>query len=65
MLFRGLWSAAHLTGATPNIEGWSQIGELAAAFVLSMAIGVERDIRQKSAGMRTHTLVGVGARYSC
>ncbi|HEY5267091.1 MAG TPA: MgtC/SapB family protein [Acidimicrobiales bacterium] len=61
MLFRGLWSAAHLTGATPNIEGWSQIGELAAAFVLSMAIGVERDIRQKSAGMRTHTLVGVGA----
>jgi putative Mg2+ transporter-C (MgtC) family protein len=31
------------------------------AFVLSMMIGIEREIHQKSAGMRTHTLVGVGA----
>jgi putative Mg2+ transporter-C (MgtC) family protein len=31
------------------------------AFLLSMLIGVEREIRQKSAGLRTHTLVGVGA----
>ncbi|MFC5262453.1 MgtC/SapB family protein [Kribbella qitaiheensis] len=31
------------------------------AFVLSMVIGVERQIRQKSAGVRTHTLVGTGA----
>src|ERR1039458_9365498 len=28
---------------------------------LSMVIGVEREIQQKSAGLRTHTLVGVGA----
>jgi putative Mg2+ transporter-C (MgtC) family protein len=31
------------------------------AFLLSMLIGVEREVRQKSAGLRTHTLVGVGA----
>jgi putative Mg2+ transporter-C (MgtC) family protein len=29
--------------------------------VLSMIIGIERQVRQKSAGMRTHTLVGTGA----
>jgi putative Mg2+ transporter-C (MgtC) family protein len=34
---------------------------LGLAFVLSSAIGVERELRQKSAGLRTHTLVGVGA----
>jgi putative Mg2+ transporter-C (MgtC) family protein len=52
----------HLFAASPaNIEGWRQISELLAAFILSMMIGVEREIRQKSAGLRTHTLVGVGA----
>src|ERR1700722_9395317 len=39
-------------------QGWLQIGELAMAFVLSALIGVEREIRQKSAGLRTYTLVG-------
>jgi putative Mg2+ transporter-C (MgtC) family protein len=29
--------------------------------VLSALIGVEREIRQKSAGLRTYTLVGVSA----
>jgi putative Mg2+ transporter-C (MgtC) family protein len=47
--------------ATANIEGWRQISELGMALVLSAAIGLEREIRQKSAGLRTHTLVGVGA----
>ncbi|WP_019633489.1 MgtC/SapB family protein [Actinomadura atramentaria] len=42
-------------------QGWTQIGELALALVLSAAIGLERGIRNKSAGLRTHTLVGVGA----
>lgn len=52
----------HFLGVSPpNIEGWRQIGELSVAFVLSMLIGIEREIRQKSAGLRTHTLVGVGA----
>lgn len=34
---------------------------LAVAFGLSMAIGIEREINQKSAGLRTHMLVGVGS----
>jgi putative Mg2+ transporter-C (MgtC) family protein len=50
-----------LAASPPNIEGWLQISELGVAFLLSMMIGVEREIRQKSAGLRTHTLVGVGA----
>jgi putative Mg2+ transporter-C (MgtC) family protein len=45
----------------PNIEGWRQVGELGLALLLSALIGVERQIRQKSAGLRTHALVGVGA----
>jgi putative Mg2+ transporter-C (MgtC) family protein len=42
-------------------QGWKQVGELALAFALSSCIGLEREWRQKSAGLRTHTLVGVGA----
>lgn len=34
---------------------------LLIAFGLSMIIGIERQVQQKSAGMRTHTLVGTGA----
>ncbi|HEY7762148.1 MAG TPA: MgtC/SapB family protein [Actinomycetota bacterium] len=37
------------------------LASLAVAFVLSSVIGFERELRQKSAGLRTHTLVGVGA----
>lgn len=33
---------------------------LVCAFVLSGIIGVEREVRQKSAGARTHILVGLG-----
>lgn len=34
---------------------------LICAFVLSAVIGVEREVRQKSAGVRTHILVGMGS----
>lgn len=34
---------------------------LLLALVLSAIIGLEREIRQKAAGLRTHTLVGLGA----
>src|ERR1700728_4288488 len=44
-----------------NGEGWRQAAELGLALVLSALGGLEREIRQKSAGLRTHTLVGVGA----
>ncbi len=41
---------------------WShQLTLLAVAFGLSSIIGLERELRQKTAGLRTHTLVGVGA----
>jgi putative Mg2+ transporter-C (MgtC) family protein len=44
-----------------NSEGWRQAGELLLALALSAAIGLEREVRQKNAGLRTHTLVGIGA----
>jgi putative Mg2+ transporter-C (MgtC) family protein len=53
-------SAALATGLLEG-QGWRQMGELGAALVLSAGIGVEREIRQKNAGLRTHTLVGLGA----
>jgi len=42
-------------------QGWLQLQELTLAFVLSSLVGLEREIRQKSAGLRTYTLVGVSA----
>jgi putative Mg2+ transporter-C (MgtC) family protein len=42
-------------------QGWLQLTELGLAFVLSALIGVEREIRHKSAGLRTYTLVGFSA----
>jgi putative Mg2+ transporter-C (MgtC) family protein len=56
-------AAAAAAAAAPalNGEGWRQAAELGLALILSALIGLEREIRQKSAGLRTHTLVGVGA----
>src|ERR1700689_225211 len=45
----------------PIGQSWVQLSELALAFVLSALIGLEREIRQKSAGLRTYTLVGVSS----
>jgi putative Mg2+ transporter-C (MgtC) family protein len=42
-------------------QGLRQLAELGLALVLSTLIGLEREARQKSAGLRTHTLVGVGS----
>lgn len=42
----------------PIGQGWLQFAELSLAFVLSACIGLEREVRQKSAGLRTYTLVG-------
>ncbi|MFC0864961.1 MgtC/SapB family protein [Sphaerimonospora cavernae] len=55
-------SAAGVLAAAPlGGEGWSEVVKLGLAFVLSALIGLEREWRNKSAGLRTHTLVGVGA----
>jgi putative Mg2+ transporter-C (MgtC) family protein len=37
------------------------VWRLGLALLLSSAIGVEREMRQKTAGLRTYTLVGVGS----
>lgn len=37
------------------------VGRLAVAGLLASAIGLERELRQKHAGLRTHALVGLGA----
>jgi putative Mg2+ transporter-C (MgtC) family protein len=42
-------------------QGWKQLGELGLALLLSALIGLEREVRGKDAGLRTHTLVGVGS----
>ncbi|PRZ41280.1 putative Mg2+ transporter-C (MgtC) family protein [Antricoccus suffuscus] len=42
-------------------QGWKQVGELALAFLLSSAIGLERQIRGKSAGLRTQAIVGTAS----
>ena len=51
-----LAGAGGLTG-----EGWRQAADLGLALLLSTLIGWEREVRQKSAGLRTHALVGLGA----
>jgi putative Mg2+ transporter-C (MgtC) family protein len=45
----------------PTGQGWGQIGDLVLALILSSMIGLEREYRQKSAGLRTYTLVGLAA----
>ncbi|OON78040.1 MgtC/SapB family protein [Streptomyces tsukubensis] len=42
-------------------QGGRQFAEIGIALLLSTLIGAERAIQQKSAGLRTHTLVGVGS----
>jgi putative Mg2+ transporter-C (MgtC) family protein len=45
----------------PIGQSWLQLSELALAFVLSALIGLEREVGQKSAGLRTYTLVGTSS----
>jgi putative Mg2+ transporter-C (MgtC) family protein len=41
--------------ALPAAESWRQVAELGVALLLSAIIGLEREIRQKNAGLLTHT----------
>lgn len=45
----------------PQGQSWIQFKELTLALILSTLIGLEREFRAKSAGLRTHTLVGIAA----
>jgi putative Mg2+ transporter-C (MgtC) family protein len=42
-------------------QSLKQFIELGNAFLLSASIGLEREIRHKSAGLRTYTVVGTAA----
>jgi putative Mg2+ transporter-C (MgtC) family protein len=42
-------------------QGGKQMLELLSAFLLSACVGLEREVRQKSAGLRTYTVVGTTA----
>ena len=44
-----------------DTQWWQMFLALTVALVLSTAIGFERQSRNKSAGMRTHAMVGMGA----
>jgi putative Mg2+ transporter-C (MgtC) family protein len=54
-------AAVYTAFGEPIGQGWEHVGYLAIALVLSLAIGTEREIQQKSAGIRTYTLVGLGS----
>jgi putative Mg2+ transporter-C (MgtC) family protein len=45
----------------PTGQSLSQFAELGIAFLLSAVIGLEREIRHKSAGLRTYTVEGTAA----
>jgi putative Mg2+ transporter-C (MgtC) family protein len=45
----------------PVGEGWLQFAELGLASVLSALIDLEREMRQKSAGLRAYTLAGLAS----
>jgi putative Mg2+ transporter-C (MgtC) family protein len=47
--------------AAAHGQGWQQVGEVTLAFVLSSIVGLERQYRDKSAGLRTQTLVGTAS----
>ena len=47
---------------TFDLSAWiSSLASLSLAFVLGALIGLERQVRQRTAGLRTNTLVAVGA----
>ncbi|NUB27088.1 MgtC/SapB family protein, partial [Azospirillum brasilense] len=43
------------------IPVWDMAARLAAAAVCGAALGLDREIRGKAAGLRTHTLVAISA----
>jgi putative Mg2+ transporter-C (MgtC) family protein len=45
----------------PSLPLWEALARLAIAAVLAGAIGIERELREQEAGLRTHMLVCVGA----
>jgi putative Mg2+ transporter-C (MgtC) family protein len=40
---------------------WEQVGRVVVAALLGAAVGFDREVREHSAGLRTHALVAIGA----
>ena len=47
--------------SVPTLASWEVVLRLALAAVLGGAIGLEREIRDREAGLRTHLLVSLGS----
>jgi putative Mg2+ transporter-C (MgtC) family protein len=45
----------------PHLDLWEVAVRLAVAAALTGAVGLERELRERAAGLRTHMLVGVGS----
>jgi putative Mg2+ transporter-C (MgtC) family protein len=50
-----------LANSVPALGGWDALLRLAVASGLGAAIGVERELREREAGIRTHLLVSLGS----
>jgi putative Mg2+ transporter-C (MgtC) family protein len=50
-----------LASSVPALGGWDALLRLAVAAGLGAAIGVEREVREREAGIRTHLLVSLGS----
>ncbi len=50
-----------LLAEVPTLDWWQDLARLSLAAVLGGAIGVERELRDREAGFRTHMLVCVGS----
>ena len=51
----------HLVSSIPALDGWDAFLRLAFACILGGAIGFERELRDREAGIRTHLLVSLGS----
>jgi len=50
-----------LASSVPELGTWAMVGRLLAAAGLGAAVGFEREIRDREAGVRTHLLVALGS----
>jgi putative Mg2+ transporter-C (MgtC) family protein len=50
-----------LASSAHSLGDWDVVGRLAIAAALGAAVGIERELREREAGIRTHLLVSLGA----
>ena len=50
-----------LASSVHALCGWEAVGRLAVAAGLGAAVGIERELREREAGFRTHLLVSLGS----